>query len=252
MLRLAINGEDLGEFTEADVRLLFDAGYLGNANPYFWREGMTEWRPILEAVPLLPLLQVVANKLTDEYNKQQISFAEQRLKLLKKFPRFFAEEIEYAKEDLQEAIDARQERNEEREGDVQWWVDKFSKESIEELSSEDVEPYLKTFKKPTKAQITKMVVHCEQTLGKTLTYEADDFFDLFAELFPEARKTKRASTAKRAAPTRGARANSKKKSGCLGWIVLALVGLLALSMCKSANESNQPKPQGAPAPATSP
>ncbi len=239
MIRLALDGQDLGEFSEAELRALCQAGDLTGLSVFFWREGMADWQPLDSITYLEPAEPRISAELTDEFHKQRIAVIETRLKALKRFPRVFSDEIDNAKDELQDAKADRQNRKEERDGDVQWWVNKFSKESIEEFLSEDVEPFLMVFKKPTKAQITAMVAHCERELGEGLTDDAGKFFALYEKLFPDARK----STAHRASPIleaaqAGKASGPKKKKGCLPLVVITFFFLL-LFVCLSFAANDQ-------------
>ena len=237
MIRIATGGEDRGEFAEEEAHRLIAEGKI-DASAFYWRDGMTEWRPVAELVapspPPLPVEDLAGvgrteRPLTDEYHEAQIAVARDKLARLKQSPETFPEEIEEANEELKDAIEARKDRKEERDGEIQDWADRFHKDSIEEGLSEDLEPYLKIYKKPTKAQIRAMTDHCERVLDTTLTDQADEFFSLYEKLFPDARKAPK-SPAQAKQPGAQRRATKSKKSGCFGLLVAATATALALAL----------------------
>jgi hypothetical protein len=233
VIRIAIGGKDTGETSESEARRLLAEGKL-DPGALYWRPGMTDWRPIAELLvalapeaPTAPLEGGGAGPLTDKYHQAKIATAREKLASLKKLPEALPEEIEDAEEDLQYLIEERKDRQEERAGDIQWWLDMFHKESIEEGSSDEVLPYLKIYKKPTKSQITAMNDFSERVLNTALTDQVSEFFDLYQKLFPEARKAIR-PPAKASQLRTAQKQSSKNKGGCFGLVLALCAGTCAL------------------------
>jgi hypothetical protein len=236
MIRIAANGEDLGEVSEDEAQRKIAEGKL-DANAFFWRDGMSEWRPIAEFIaaspPPLPItdlaaVAIAARPLTDEYHQAQVAAAREKLESLMRSAETFPEEIDEAAEELTDAIQAAKERREERDEIIKAWIGGFHKDSIEAGESEDLLPYLKVYKKPTEAQIRAMSDHCERVLNATLTEETDEFFSLYEKLFPDARKASK-SRGQARQPKSQSRSIKKKRGGCYGLFVATVIAVLALA-----------------------
>ncbi len=74
MTRLALNGVDLGEFAEDQIPRLIADGQI-DESAFYWREGMSDWRPITEIVVSSPLK---LSRDPDAPTKSDVNFLQRR------------------------------------------------------------------------------------------------------------------------------------------------------------------------------
>jgi len=131
---------------------------------------------------------------SEEYYKKQVDESQQQLAELKASESAAPEDIEDAKETLYDAKQQLEEYKETLSYTIDEWDDRFTQHEDTDME-EEVVPFMQVFKKPSKAQIRKILDRFEKHYRLPLdSISIEEFFFVYQKLFPDCFKKGRSAS----------------------------------------------------------